>query len=317
MYAQRLSKLNAVLAAALAPCLAYGQPAATSAPKSNGSTPTGIDLKPSEQCVTETVVCCPDDEWDIDAPVRLEAANPTGPCQIQIFNELDYSTASDGTDDDIDHIFRVEWGFAKNHELNLKVPVRMGDGGYDGNADITVGWQWRLWEEQELLPAFALLNQLRIPNGYQSEGVDWTLTGLMTKSLIPDKLRLHVNPFLKTVNGENLRDQQLKELGSRAGWYTWDWDDNDELDPRHFQWGVISGIDYKINECLILVADYIHEASSFYGWRNQHTAELGLEWRLAENQMIGTSTYCTLDGDSLGPNWGMRFNYAYTFDYGN
>lgn len=273
----------------------------------------GIKVRPAQETVTstETTVvesCCPEQYWDIDAPVRLRAADPQEPCTVQLLQTFDWSTASDGTDDDITSVSRIEWGFLPNHELNLSVPVRLGDGAVEGNADITIGHKWRLWSEKDWLPSFAILNELRVPNGYRSQGVDWTLTGLITKSIVPDKLRVHANPFLKSVNGENLVRGREVPRWARS---------KHDIDPRHFQWGFVIGADYKINECLIVTADYIHETSNIYGWRNQHTVEQGVEWRFAENQTLGAAAYLSLDSDHLGPNTGLRFNYTYTFDYSN
>lgn len=240
--------------------------------------------------IAETDRKSPPQEWDIVGPIRLRSADPEPTGELELKNIFDYGTSSDGTDDDIEYKFEVEWGFAPNHELIFEVPVQMGDGGVDGNADIELGWHWRLWKEQDLLPAFAVRNYIRVPSGYHSSGVDYELRGLITKSIVPDKFRLHLNPFLKSVNGDN------------------------EEDHRYFQWGVIAGADYRVMDNLVLNVDYVHETSETNGHRNQHTLEVGADWHFAEHQSLGFVTRAGLDGDDDGENWGFAISYIYEFD---
>ena len=231
-----------------------------------------------------------EEAWDISGPIRLRSADAEPPGELEFKNIFDYSTSSDGSDDDLEYEFEIEYGLAPNHELIFEVPVQLGDGGEDGNADITVGHHWQLWKEQDLLPAFALRNCLRVPSGYRSCGVDWEMRGLLTKSIIPNRFRFHLNPFLKSVNGNNVED------------------------ARHFQWGMVAGADYRINECLVLNCDYVHETGETEGTRNQHTAEVGLEWQLASHHKICFVTRAGLDGDSEGENWGCAVSYIYELE---
>lgn len=231
-----------------------------------------------------------EETWDIAGPIRLRSADPEPTGDLEFKNIFDFSTSSDGSDDDLEYEFEIEYGIAPNHELIFELPVQLGDGSVKGNADITLGHHWRLWKEQELLPAFAIRNYLRLPSGHDSSGVDWELRGLLTKSIIPNKFRLHLNPFLKNVNGHNQEDY------------------------RHFQWGAIVGVDYRINKCLTIQADYIHETSESEGWRNQHTAEVGLEWKIAPQHELAFVTRADLDGDSEGENWGFGISYIFEFE---
>lgn len=228
--------------------------------------------------------------WGIVGPIRLRSADPEELGGLEIKNKVDYSTSSDGTDDDTEYELEIEYGIAENHELIFEVPVELGDGGVDGNADITLGWHWRLWKEQDTLPAFALRNYIRVPSGYRSSGVDYKLVGLLTKSIIPEKFRLHLNPFLESVNGDN------------------------EEDARDFQWGAIVGFDYKLADNLALNMDYVHETSESEGERNQHTAEVGLDWKFAEHQTLAFVTRAGLDGDGAGENFGCTLSYIWSFD---
>lgn len=228
--------------------------------------------------------------WDIWGPIELRSADPEPLGEVEVKNIFNYGTSSDGTDDDSEYEFEVEYGIAPGHELIFEIPVQLFDGAIDGNADITLGWHWQLWKEQDLLPAFAMRNYIRVPSGYHSDGVDYELKGLITKSIIPDKWRLHLNPFLKSVNG------------------------NMDEDGRYFQCGFIVGTDYRLADNLTLNLDYIHETGESEGERNQHTMEVGLDWKFAPNQGIGFVTRNTLDGDGIGQNWGFGISYVYTFE---
>jgi len=228
--------------------------------------------------------------WDIWGPVQMRCADPEDLGELELKNKISYGTSSDGTDDDVEYEIELEWGFAPDHELIFEVPVEMGDGGVDGNADITLGWHWRLWKEQDWIPAFAIRNYLRVPSGYHSSGVDWEFRGLLTKSIVPDKWRLHLNPFFKSANGDNIED------------------------VRYFQWGFIFGTDYKITDNLVFNMDYVHETSDEEGYRNQHSMEVGLDWNIDEHSGIGFVSRNTLDGDGFGENWGFTITYKYVFD---
>jgi hypothetical protein len=239
---------------------------------------------------TTTTTVASENEWEIEGPIFLRSADPEERGEVVLKNTFGYSTSSDGTDDDIEYELEVEWGVVENHELIFEVPVEMGDGGVDGNADITLGWHWRLWREQDWVPAFALRNYVRIPSGYHSEGVDYEARGLITKTLVPGKLRAHLNPFLRSLNGE---------LG--------------DSDREHFQWGAAAGADYRIADNLLFVFDYVHESAETEGIRNQHLLEFDVDWEMVEHHKLGVSTQIGLDGDSEGPNFGVMLSYMYSF----
>jgi hypothetical protein len=128
-------------------------------------------------------------------------------------------------------------------------------------------------------------NYLRTPSGYNSSGVDWMAKGLITKTIVPGKMRFHANPWLELVNGNN------------------------EEDARHFQWGIALGADYKLADNLVFIWDYQHANGELDGTRNNHQLEFGLDWAVADKCKLGFSTIVGLDGDDQGPNWGMGVSY--------
>ncbi len=225
------------------------------------------------------------DKWDLSGPYFLRSADPEEPGEMDLKIIYGYETAS-GEDDDHELEFVLEWGMARNWEFILEAPFEIGDGGVEGNGDITAfGFHTRFWEEDGWIPAVAMRNLMRIPTGYHSSGVDYIGRLLVTKSILPGRLRAHFNPFLTSVNGNN------------------------EEEARHFQWGAAIGVDYRVNDDLVLVADYLHRTSEEEGYRNNHSIELGADWKLAEHHTVAFGTELGLDGDSSGANWGFKVSY--------
>lgn len=230
------------------------------------------------------------DHWDVSGPVRMRSADPEETGELQIKNIFGYSTSSDGSDDDLEYELELEWGFLPNHHMILELPVEVGDGEVEGNADITLGWHWRLWTEQDWIPAFAMRNLVRLPSGVDSDGVDYEFRGLFTKSITPNQLRLQFSPSFKVVNG--------------------DIHDGD----RSFQWEVYAGFDYRLSEAAALNLAYLYGSSESNGASDQHSLELGLDWDIAEHRMLAFGTKLGLDGDSEGDNWGFKVSYIFSLD---
>lgn len=229
-----------------------------------------------------------DNHWEIDGPVFLRSADPEPPGEVVFKNNFEWEHNRSGGGDDRDEYEyepEIEWGVVENHELIFEVPFKIGEGEVDGNGDLTVGWHWRLWDEEGSRPAFAIRNFVRIPTGVNSNGVDYELRGLFTKTLVPGSTRLHLNPFAKTVNGDN------------------------EPENRPFHWGTAIGVDHKLSNNLLLITDYIYSNGEEENTRDNHEAEVGLDWHLDERQTLGFAVMAGLDGDDFGPAVGARFMY--------
>lgn len=221
---------------------------------------------------------------DLGGPYFLRSADPESPGEIALKFQYEYVKGTDEEEHELELI--VEWGIAQDWEFIFELPVEIGEGRIEGNGDIAeFGFHTRLWEEDGWMPAFAVRNLVRLPTGYHSDGVDYTFRGLFTKTVTPDVLRIHFNPFLTTING------------------------NDEEGDRNFRWGAALGLDYVVADDLRFVAAYIHENSEAEGDRNQHSLELGLDWEFANEQTISLATEFELDGDKAGDNFSVRVQY--------
>lgn len=265
------------------------------------------------------------------APLNIDDANPVPAGQIDLRLRYEYSTGVDGVeqdrgrdfwgwdedpglfgfggsqrdrrprnDTDDDHVIAptLVWGPCPNVEVSLDLPINLGDsgdadGGYDGNADLRLGLLYRFWEDQgDWTPAFALSSTLRLPTGVHSAGVDGELRAIFTKEYESD-LRSHVNGFVITANGDN------------------------EPDTRHFQWGVVVGMDGPLcaDGAVRWVADYMHRSSEHYGASNMNVLELGTEWTMAEYSKLGMSAQIGLDDNQETPAFGLKLNYSYSLTY--
>jgi len=238
-----------------------------------------------------------EEEWIIWAPVRLRSANPQATGTVRLLNTFDYSTASDRTDDDFLWRHKIIYGIAPDHHISVAVPVQLFDGRVQGNANTEFGWQWRLWDESDWIPAFALDNELFIPTGKDASGVDWRLSGLITRSLTP-RWRLHSNPFLMVQSGNRPWPEDRRHPG----------------DLRDFRWGLVTGTEYLVLDNLSVMGNIVHESSEYCGRSNQYSMEMGAQWAITQRHGLGFGTRWTLDGDRAGDNFGMGLTYSYTFN---
>jgi hypothetical protein len=285
----------------------------TAAPAKTETPATTREEVISSQTETETTLP-PCQDWDIFGPIRLRAADPQPVGEVEAKFTTEWGTSSSGQHDSVSIEPEIEYGIAPNHELIWAIPLELGLGGVDGNADQEIGWHWRLWKEDYCgwLPAFAIRNILRIPSGYHSSGVDWTFKGLITKSIIPNKFRVHLNPWFESVNGNNLE----AEAGTKPIFFApapRGLFGRDTEEHRFFRWGIIPGMDYKICENLDFIADYVYENSPYKGQRDQHSLEFDLDWEIDEHNELAIVTRIGVDGDSIGDNFAIGITYAYVF----
>jgi hypothetical protein len=301
--------------------LLFGAIAHAQQPTSNGAKPQRpLSLNQDKPVVRETTTVttttttAPErDTWEIDGPVFLRSADPEPPGELIIKNIFAWETNKHTKGDDDDNSeyfyeFEIEYGLVENHELIFALPFELGDGNAEGNGDIELGWHWRLWEEDGALPAFAIRNILFLGTGHDSDGVDYMLRGLFTKTITPGCTRIHLNPWLKVVDADDDEDDVLYPPFVMATL------DDEEQEERDFQWGIAIGFDHwLVPDNLLLIADYQYSSSEHEGYRDQHKAEVGLDWHIDDCQTIAVATEVSLDGDNEGPCFSARVSYMYSF----
>ena len=231
------------------------------------------------------------DRQSVDTFSSLEDGQPGPPGKIQVQFDLGWDTTS-GKSDPILVQPQLQYtpdcdDFSRNTQFTLVVPVEVGNGGIDGNADVELGWQQRWISDDGSVPTVSTLLEVRLPSGYQSAGVDAKLTGIVVKDFGPGSL--YLNAWAETANGDNLEDL------------------------RHFQWGFRTGYHWLINSEFALVADYAHQASEETGHGNINLLELGGEWHVADNLTIGPGISIGLDDNEETPNFGAGVRVVWAF----
>ncbi len=208
----------------------------------------------------------------------------------------------------------IHWGSCENVELFAEVPIWLGDAGDaaaldEGNADTNVGFTWRIAEPADGMPAVALKTTFRIPTGDSSNGVDSEARLILT-SEYDSGIRSHVNVFGKSVDGDNWRSVS----GSRE---TDIFGNDDRSRFRHFQWGLVLGLDGPLcgDGAVRWVLDYMNRSSSHYGRSNINMLEAGWEWTMSDAEKLGMAFQVGLDHAGDEPNFGASIAYTHALTY--
>ena len=138
-----------------------------------------------------------------------------------------------------------------------------------------------------MCPTLSTLAEVRLPTGYQSSGVDGTLTGIVAKDAGPGTIFL--NGFTTTANGDNVDDL------------------------RHFQWGLRVGYKWRIDEKIALIGDYVNESSEEEGHSNINALELSGMYKCNEHLTIGPGLVIGLGNGEETPNLGAGVRFQLNF----
>ncbi|MFH1416729.1 MAG: hypothetical protein ABII12_00365 [Planctomycetota bacterium] len=242
-----------------------------------------LEVGPGEDDVAE--------RQSIDSFTSIEDGQPGGPGEFELEFSLGWETAS-GEHDPVTLETELEYtpdgsDFLRNMQLILAVPVEMGLGGVEGNADLEFGWQQRWVREDGMMPTLATLAEVRIPSGYHSSGVDGTLTGIIAKDCGPGTA--YLNGFVKTANGDNVEDL------------------------RHFQWGAVAGYKWRVNDQFALIGDYVIKSSEEEDHANVNLLEFSGEYKVNEHLTVGPGIVIGLDDNEETPNFGAGLNATISF----
>lgn len=183
----------------------------------------------------------------------------------------------------------IKYGFTNNFWVELNVPLKLGEGGEQGNGDLGLELFYQFLHESESMPAMATWAAMRIPSGEGSSGVDASFHLVATKH-VATKCRAHIEGFVETANGY------------RGG-------DEDE-DRRNFQWGVGPGFDYQVDDKTIAIVNYLNRSSEEFGHHNQNILELGVAREIAEGQHIKAALDIGLDGADETPNLAVKLQWS-------
>ncbi|MBI5764725.1 MAG: hypothetical protein HZA51_14510 [Planctomycetes bacterium] len=234
-----------------------------------------------------------------------EANSDVKACEWEFMIGSNWSTfhSRKHRDDDFTMTPSIKYGITDDLFAEMELlPVNLGDGlnlpnsdGADGTGDIALKLFWQFLHETDCLPAMAIWGEARLPTGENSEKVDGTLNLNLTKTIC-GPLRAHLQGFVMTANG------------SRG-----DWDRIEFGDRRHFQWGVGPGLDYAINECNMIVFNYLNRSSDYYGSHNNNILELGYVYTINECSYLRAAVDVDTHSDADGAHWSAKIQYAYSF----
>jgi len=293
------------------------RPFSTSKERPYSTSPERSHATPTERSrTTEVVEESSEDEMtekqSFDSYSQLEDGQPGQPGEIELELNTGWQTQS-GESDPWLLTPEIEWTpkCLPNTQFGVAVPLELLNGGVDGNGDLNVFWLQRWVQESPChwWPTFSTLNELRVPSGYHSEGVDWTLTGILAKEVGPGTA--YVNAFLRSANGEN----NIESGGNNGAFSDALFGTGDEgEDRRHFQWGFRFGYKWRITDCFAVITDYIHQSNDLYGHHNQNIGEVSAEWKVTDKLSIGPGVLFTLDGQEENVNFGAGVKIHYSFD---
>lgn len=247
----------------------------------------------------------------------IQDATPVPAGSVNLRVGVKWSTASapangGNSDDDFVIIPHVVIGLVDNVELAVGTSAWLGDSGdvgpmRDGNYDSNVGVLWRFFQQDGFIPSMAVLGGMRVPTGDGSSGVDGEFRLIFTNEY-DSGIRSHINLIGITANGNNDESTRYKVSNPYNAW-----EDGKFANNRHWQWGVVVGLDGPLcsDGAVRWVGDYVHRSSYHYGTRNINLLELGWEWAIAEGHSLGMSTQIGLDDNGDTPNFGAGFTYSY------
>jgi hypothetical protein len=220
---------------------------------------------------------------------NIREANPqVGKGEWELELESKWFTQS-GSHDTVGLGQSLKYGITDDFFVELEVEEpRLGFGADQGNGDANLILFERVVKETDSLPAIGLQEEMRVPSGDGSSGVDGTLLLAVTKTFA-ERFRAHVNGWITTANGEPGGESE---------------------DRRHFQWGFGPGFDYLIDEKTLALINYINKSSDDYGDHNNNILELGATRLLTKNDKYDTlikfAVDIGLDGQEDTPHLGAK-----------
>ncbi len=205
--------------------------------------------------------------------------------------ELEGAWETNAGEGDDNFFFTPNLKYGLNDDMFVEVevaPLNIGDGGDQGNGDVSLQLFYQFARETEDTPAMAAWIEGRFPSGEGSSGVDGELHLNITKTVM-EGVRSHLEGFVETANGGR----------------------GDEDDGRRpFQWGAGIGFDYQLDEDTICVINYLNRSSEEVGNPNQNLLELGGVRRIAENQHLKFAVDIGLDGHEETPDFGAKILWS-------
>ena len=188
---------------------------------------------------------------------------------------------------------QLQYGFADNFHVEVTYPIIAGSGDRTGAGDVIVAGLYRFYDEtspgfgDSPLPSMAVKGEVELPTGVGSDGVDFTLRYVATKTLThaAPQDRLHLN-------------------------LAWTHNTAAASDERHNFFSAVLGYSRKLDEETAVLADVVREQQEEDG-ADATIVEAGLIRQLTENVTLSGGLGFGLGEDS--PDFRATFGFQYSF----
>ena len=150
-------------------------------------------------------------------PVQVEDAYPTAYLNREFQLMGRYERTADGENQYVVEP-RLEYGFARNWQARINVPLTLGGGDKRNSGDLGLEAFYNFNTESLQLPAFAVSARAILPTGRDSSGVDTEFKFIATKSLgYAEKLqRVHLN-LIYFANASRRADERANHYAAILG----------------------------------------------------------------------------------------------------
>ncbi len=166
-------------------------------------------------------------------------------------------------------LIQVNYGILDELQLRGTWNVIIGEGRVDGNFDTVAGLLWVPVLEEDMIPSMGIEISGRAPTGLGYTGYDASALGILTKTF--GEARVHLNAGYTTIG------DRRSGIRNDADFYA-------------------LGMDYVIQDDLILVANASTEEARWKGVKRIHMIEAGVRSALTDVDILSFGV-----GAGLGP----------------
>jgi opacity protein-like surface antigen len=229
---------------------------------------------------------------DEGRPVRLQDAYPVAQGELALESGVGYIFKRKAKDHgflDLD----IVYGAFANMQLELGTTLFTNPREIDEaekSGDLTLSALYNFNQETLQFPALGIKGSVNFPTGVDSAGVDFELTGLITKSI--GRLSLHLNGGYEFVTGE-------KE------------------DERSARYKIAFGPSYPLGAPMhtrtTLVADLFVEQSAHHGEDETFGAEAGVRYQFSERVVLDVGVGSEITGPRDRSPFFTTAGFSYAF----
>ncbi len=180
-----------------------------------------------------------------------------------------------------------EYGIARDFQFNIGTRVfGRSQGRNEGSGDVDLGVLYNFNTETMRTPAFALKAEAELPTGVHSQGTDFNLKAIMTKSAGFNRVHLNLGHTFVT---------------------------SPRLDERRHRWQGIAGWDRPIALQTLLVADMVIGESERRGGQVVSLVEIGIRHQLTPRVVASGSMGFGLSGEADRQQFFIGFGISRSF----